>query len=83
LEDITGQQATIYCLKIVSKSVVSRQHSEQKFFTEAELLSTLSSPFIVRLYGRFQTVDDLVFVMENISEGGDLWGLMYENLTGV
>ena len=44
---------------------------------EAAILSNLKSPFIARLFGKFQTVDELVLVLERCT-GGDLWTVIYE-----
>ena len=46
---------------------------------EAAILSTLKSPFIARLFGKFQTVDELVLVLERCT-GGDLWTVIYEEV---
>ena len=37
----------------------------------------LHSPFVVRLYGTYQTPDELVMVTE-LLEGCDLWTIIYE-----
>jgi protein-serine/threonine kinase len=73
----------MYVLKVVSKTKALKLRQEKAVIAEAEILATLSHPFIVKLYGRFQTRDDLVFVMENVCNGAvDLWKLLYEDVPG-
>ena len=74
--------ATRYKLKIVSKAAAIRVGAGRKVAEEAEILSSLNHPFIVKLHGRFQTSDELVFVMEHVNGGGDLWGLIHQNIKG-
>ena len=44
---------------------------------ERKLLAKMKSPFILKLYGTFQTPHKIVFVTE-ILECGDLWGIIHE-----
>jgi serine/threonine protein kinase len=71
-----------HILMIYSKAVLVRQRQVQKPLGEAEILSHLSHPFVMKLAGRFQTQDDLILVLENVSTAGagDLWGLLHTDI---
>jgi cGMP-dependent protein kinase len=66
-----------YVLKTISKAIASRQKQENHVLGEANSLASFRHPFIAKLYGKFQTPNDLVLVLERVS-GGDLWSVMYE-----
>lgn len=44
---------------------------------EKNILASLSSMFILKLYGTYQTPEDIVMVTEVLS-GGDMWRVIYE-----
>jgi serine/threonine protein kinase len=66
-----------YVLKRLNKTAVCAQKFSRVVKAEAHILSTLNSPFIAKLFGKFQTADELVLVLERCT-GGDLWTVIYE-----
>lgn len=69
-----------YAVKFLAKTTIIAKKQEQHVMNEKNLLATFSSPFILRLYGTYQTPTALVLVTENLDRG-DLWSCMYENTT--
>lgn len=66
-----------YVLKRLFKSKVVSQNAVKHVLDEAKILETLSSLFVIRMLGRFQTPDELIFVLES-APSGDLWTLIHE-----
>lgn len=73
-------ESTDYAVKFLAKTTIVAKKQEQHVMNEKNLLATFSSPFILRLYGTYQTPTALVLVTENLDRG-DLWSCMYENET--
>ena len=71
---------TDYAVKFLAKTTIVAKKQEQHVMNEKNLLASFSSPFILRLYGTYQTPTALVLVTENLDRG-DLWSCMYENET--
>ena len=69
-----------YAVKFLAKTTIIAKKQEQHVMNEKNLLATFSSPFILKLYGTYQTPTALVLVTENLDRG-DLWSCMYENET--
>jgi serine/threonine protein kinase len=65
-----------YFLKILSKAWVSAEGLRKHVLSEASILSTVSHMFMVHLFDRFQTANELVFAFEFLP-GGDLFHLLY------
>jgi serine/threonine protein kinase len=66
-----------YILKRFSKDSVVRHKFTKVVKAEAKILSALHSSFICRMFGKFQTPDELVLVLERVP-GCDMWQLIYE-----
>ena len=66
-----------YVLKRLNKTAVVAQKFVRVVKAESAILSSLNNPFIAKLYGKFQTPDELVLVLERCT-GGDLWTVIYE-----
>ena len=66
-----------YVLKRLNKTAVVAQKFVRVVKAEAAILSSLNNPFIAKLFGKFQTPDELVLVLERCT-GGDLWTVIYE-----
>lgn len=67
-----------YVLKRLFKSVISYQNNVKHVLDEAKILESLNSPFVLRMLGKFQTSDELIFVFETVPSG-DLWTLIHEH----
>ena len=67
-----------FALKSLNKAVVIETGQLRHVLDERRLLAVMNSPFIIRLFGTFQTADQLVMVIEALN-CGDLWGVLYEN----
>jgi protein kinase A len=67
-----------YVLKRLFKSVISYQNNVKHVLDEAKILESLNSPFVLRMLGKFQTPDELIFVFETVPSG-DLWTLIHEH----
>eukprot|EP01041_Mallomonas_annulata_P010292 gene10292-21480_t len=67
-----------YALKALNKAVVIETGQLRHVVDERRLLQIMTSPFIIRLFGTFQTNDQLIMVQEALN-CGDLWGVLYEN----
>ena len=61
-----------YVLKCISKARAVEAQHVHNVLDEVRVLNVMSSPFIVRLHGTFQTSDELVMVVPPVT-GGDLW----------
>jgi len=57
-----------------------QKKQEQHVMNEKNLLASFQNPFILKLYGTYQTPAALVLVTESLDRG-DLWSCMYENET--
>ena len=66
-----------YILKRWNKHAVFTRKYTRIIIAEAKILRLLNSPFISKLFGKFQTPNELILVLERIS-GGDMWSLIYE-----
>ena len=74
-EDSTGK--THYALKVLSKVDVLATGQLRHVTDERRLLAQMESPFILKLYGTYQTPHQIVFVTEAITNG-DMWSVIYE-----
>ena len=77
-EDPSGK--TCYALKFLSKVDVVVTGQLKHVEDERRLLSIMDSPFILKLYGTYQTPHQIVFVTEAITNG-DMWSVIYEQFT--
>jgi serine/threonine protein kinase len=72
-----------YAVKVISKSLSSKEHQEQHK-NELKVMSEIApSPFIQRCFAAFESDSNIFFVLELI-EGGDLFHYLVDriNLTG-
>ena len=74
-EDPSGK--THYALKVLSKVDVLATGQLRHVTDERRLLAQMESPFILKLYGTYQTPHQIVFVTEAITNG-DMWSVIYE-----
>ena len=74
-EDPTGK--THYALKVLSKVDVIVTGQLRHVMDERRLLALMESPFILKLYGTYQTPHQIVMVTETINNG-DMWSVLYE-----
>jgi CRP-like cAMP-binding protein len=68
----------LYAVKFLSKASIQSSGNFSRVLNERKLLAAFHSPFIISLYGTFQTPTALAFVME-VLDRGDLWSILYEN----
>lgn len=68
----------LYAVKFLSKNSVQASGNYHRVLNERKLLAAFESPFIISVYGTFQTPSALGFVME-VLDRGDLWSVLYEN----
>ncbi|TMW64902.1 hypothetical protein Poli38472_009069 [Pythium oligandrum] len=68
----TGDQ---YAIKVLAKEHVLRKKQIQHIETERDILVTVESPFVVKLFWTFQTKRNLFLVMEYLP-GGDFMSLL-------
>lgn len=66
-----------FALKSLSKVTIIETLQLRHVLDERKILSSLNSPFILKLYGTYQTRDELVMVTESLN-CGDLWSIIYE-----
>lgn len=66
-----------YALKRLSKTGVIETGQLRHVLDERKLIATISSPFVVKVFGSYQTVKELVLVTECVNRG-DLWSVIYE-----
>jgi serine/threonine protein kinase len=59
----------IYILKRLSKYSIIKQKLVDHTKDEAKILSSLSSNFICKMYGKFQTENELILVLERVPSG--------------
>lgn len=64
-------------LKSLSKLAVIETGQLRHVLDERRILSIMTSPFILKLYGTYQTPHQLVMVTEPLN-CGDLWSVVYE-----
>lgn len=64
-------------LKCLSKFSVVETGQLRHVLDERKLLASMDSPFILHLYGTYQTPHQLVMVTEAL-DCGDLWSILYE-----
>jgi serine/threonine protein kinase len=68
-----------YAVKVISKSLSSKEHQEQHK-TELKVMSQIeSSPFIQRCFAAFESDSSIFFVLEFI-EGGDLFHYLVDRI---
>lgn len=66
-----------YALKSLSKVAIIETGQLRHVLDERRILFAMDNPFILKLYGVYQTPHQIVMVTEAI-ECGDLWGVIYE-----
>lgn len=66
-----------YALKSLSKLAVIETGQLRHVLDERKILASMDSPFILKLYGTYQTPHQLVMVTEPLN-CGDLWSVVYE-----
>jgi CRP-like cAMP-binding protein len=66
-----------YALKSLSKLAVIETGQLRHVMDERRILSIMDSPFIMKLFGTYQTPHQLVMVTEPLN-CGDLWSVIYE-----
>jgi CRP-like cAMP-binding protein len=66
-----------YALKSLSKLAVIETGQLRHVLDERKILSIMDSPFILKLFGTYQTPHQLVMVTEPLN-CGDLWSVVYE-----
>eukprot|EP01137_Pigoraptor_chileana_P032468 Opistho-2@21869 len=64
-----------YAIKVLSKEEMVRRNQVEHVKNERLALATINSPFVIRLYYCFQTVNYVHIVMEYAS-GGDIFSLL-------
>lgn len=69
--------AVNYALKSLSKLAVIETGQLRHVLDERKILSIMDSPFIMKLFGTYQTPHQLVMVTEPLN-CGDLWSVIYE-----
>lgn len=72
-----NKQHRRYALKSLSKVAIIETGQQRHVMDEKKLLFQMDSPFIIKLFGVYQTPHQLVMVTEAV-ECGDLWGVIYE-----
>lgn len=72
-----SQPPTNYALKSLSKLAVIETGQLRHVLDERKILSIMDSPFILKLFGTYQTPHQLVMVTEPLN-CGDLWSVVYE-----
>lgn len=72
-----NQPAVVYALKSLSKLAVIETGQLRHVLDERKILASMDSPFILRLFGTYQTPHQLVMVTEALN-CGDLWSVVYE-----
>lgn len=61
----------LYALKSLLKSKIRAQKLTKYVMTEKDVLTLMDNPYIVKIYGAFQTKDNLYLLLE-YCPGGDL-----------
>lgn len=72
-----NQPPVSYALKSLSKLAVIETGQLRHVMDERRILSIMDSPFILKLFGTYQTPHQLVMVTEPLN-CGDLWSVIYE-----
>eukprot|EP01031_Cornospumella_fuschlensis_P005900 gene5900-7326_t len=67
----------LYALKSLSKLAVIETGQLRHVLDERKILASMDSPFILKLFGTYQTPHQLVMVTEPLN-CGDLWSVVYE-----
>lgn len=62
----------IYALKVLTKQHVIESREVEHAISERSILASLNHPFLMRLYGAFQTPTRLIMVLEYVP-GGELF----------
>ena len=66
-----------YALKVLSKVEILSTNQLAHVMDERRLLAIMDSPFILKLFGTYQTLHQVVLVTEAVSNG-DMWSVIYE-----
>lgn len=61
-----------FVMKSIKKDYIVRHHDERHVKNEKEVLTTLTSPFCIRLFGTFQDKSNVYFALEYVP-GGELF----------
>lgn len=65
----------LYAMKVLTKEEMIARNKVKRVLTEREILATADHPFIVTLYGTFQSTNKLFFVMEYCA-GGEFFRML-------
>lgn len=74
---LQGGEKRRYALKSLSKTAIIETGQLRHVIDERNLLFAMDDPFVLKLYGVYQTPHQIVMVTEAV-ECGDLWGVIYE-----
>ena len=74
---LPGGEKRRYALKSLSKTAIIETGQLRHVVDERNLLFAMDDPFVLKLYGVYQTPHQIVMVTEAV-ECGDLWGVIYE-----
>jgi serine/threonine protein kinase len=74
--DANTEEKKQYALKIMSKSLILSHGRLRHTVDECKILSRLTHPFIVGFYGLYQTINDVIIVMEPLYMD-DLWNILH------
>lgn len=75
-----SQDSNFYALKRISKVETLESDQLEHLLSECKILKELKHPYIVKFYGVYLTLSEIVLVLEPIC-AGDLWGVIYEEKT--
>jgi len=67
----------MFALKAMNKAKIAASGQVPNVIQEKQLLQSLNSPFVLKLFGVFQTAHEVVMVTE-VVEGVDLWTAIYQ-----
>ena len=67
----------MFALKAMNKAKIAATGQVPNVIEEKQLLQSLNSPFVLKLFGVFQTAHEVVMVTE-VVEGVDLWTAIYQ-----
>jgi len=68
-------ETKLYAIKKLPKNRISKDEMAQVLL-EKQILTAMENPFVLRLYGTYQTKNELCFVSE-VVENGDLFNAIY------
>lgn len=72
-----GDEVQLYALKALSKLSIIETGQLRHALDERKLLATMNSPFVLKLFGTYQTPHQVIMVTEQLIYG-DLWSVIYE-----